>query len=299
MQPVADGGGTGGALRTSSTARPVRAARRAPWPSTTRSAAIEPPRADRARRARPDRAACARAAAPPPARAWPPRCRCSRRDGAARPASARRRGDPALRRRRPPTGATRCPVARRGAPGAHPDLHGGARHRRRHDPGRAAGRHDRHPRGAARPRGHAADRRRSAAARTFSADAARAGHGLRASWARGSRTREEKREVTAAFAGGAALLLLAGGGMSLRWFGRLAVRRSVAIHDARDQGVRRAGHRCAGRRLRGSACSGRGVHGLTQVDGQLAGAADAPSRARDVRHGAPRAPDDCPRARGA
>ena len=34
-------------------------------------------------------------------------------------------------------------------------------------------------------------------------------------------TREEKREVTAAFAGGAALLLLVGGGMSLRWFGRL------------------------------------------------------------------------------
>jgi Ca-activated chloride channel family protein len=34
-------------------------------------------------------------------------------------------------------------------------------------------------------------------------------------------TREEQREVTAAFAGGAALLLLLGGGMSLRWFGRL------------------------------------------------------------------------------
>jgi Ca-activated chloride channel family protein len=34
-------------------------------------------------------------------------------------------------------------------------------------------------------------------------------------------TREERREVTAAFAGGAALFLLVGGGMSLRWFGRL------------------------------------------------------------------------------
>jgi Ca-activated chloride channel family protein len=34
-------------------------------------------------------------------------------------------------------------------------------------------------------------------------------------------TREEKREVTAAFAAGAVLLLLAGGAASLRWFGRL------------------------------------------------------------------------------
>lgn len=34
-------------------------------------------------------------------------------------------------------------------------------------------------------------------------------------------TREERREVTAAFAAGAALFLLAGGTMSLRWFGRL------------------------------------------------------------------------------
>jgi Ca-activated chloride channel homolog len=34
-------------------------------------------------------------------------------------------------------------------------------------------------------------------------------------------TREEQREVTAAFAAGAAVLLLAGGAMSLRWFGRL------------------------------------------------------------------------------
>jgi Ca-activated chloride channel family protein len=33
--------------------------------------------------------------------------------------------------------------------------------------------------------------------------------------------REEKREVSAAFAGGAALLLLAGGAFALRWFGRL------------------------------------------------------------------------------
>ena len=34
-------------------------------------------------------------------------------------------------------------------------------------------------------------------------------------------TREEQREVTAAFAAGAGLLLLTGGAMSLRWFGRL------------------------------------------------------------------------------
>jgi Ca-activated chloride channel homolog len=34
-------------------------------------------------------------------------------------------------------------------------------------------------------------------------------------------TRDEKREVTAAFAGGGALLLLLGGAMSLRWFARL------------------------------------------------------------------------------
>ncbi|HEV2873782.1 MAG TPA: VWA domain-containing protein [Thermoleophilaceae bacterium] len=34
-------------------------------------------------------------------------------------------------------------------------------------------------------------------------------------------TREERREVTAAFAGGAAAFLLLGGAMSLRWFGRL------------------------------------------------------------------------------
>jgi Ca-activated chloride channel family protein len=34
-------------------------------------------------------------------------------------------------------------------------------------------------------------------------------------------TRDEKREVTAAFAGGGALLLLVGGAMSLRWFARL------------------------------------------------------------------------------
>jgi Ca-activated chloride channel homolog len=34
-------------------------------------------------------------------------------------------------------------------------------------------------------------------------------------------TREERREVTAAFAGGAAAFLLLGGALSLRWFGRL------------------------------------------------------------------------------
>ena len=34
-------------------------------------------------------------------------------------------------------------------------------------------------------------------------------------------TRDEKREISAAFAGGAAVLLLMGGALSLRWFGRL------------------------------------------------------------------------------
>ena len=34
-------------------------------------------------------------------------------------------------------------------------------------------------------------------------------------------TRDEEREITAAFAAGAGLLLLGGGAASLRWFGRL------------------------------------------------------------------------------
>jgi Ca-activated chloride channel family protein len=57
--------------------------------------------------------------------------------------------------------------------------------------------------------------------RTFSADA---DDELTTVYERlGSRiaTRDEQREVTAAFAGGAAVLLLLGGAMSLRWFGRL------------------------------------------------------------------------------
>lgn len=58
-------------------------------------------------------------------------------------------------------------------------------------------------------------------ARTFAADA---GDQLATVYERlGSQvaTREERREITSAFAGGAAALLLAGGVMSLRWFGRL------------------------------------------------------------------------------
>ena len=58
-------------------------------------------------------------------------------------------------------------------------------------------------------------------ARSFSADA---GDELGTVYERlGSQvaTREEQRQVTAAFAAGAGLLLLAGGAMSLRWFGRL------------------------------------------------------------------------------
>lgn len=58
-------------------------------------------------------------------------------------------------------------------------------------------------------------------ARSFTADA---GAQLRTVYERlGSQvaTREERREVTAAFAAGAAVLLLAGGAMSLTWFGRL------------------------------------------------------------------------------
>jgi Ca-activated chloride channel family protein len=58
-------------------------------------------------------------------------------------------------------------------------------------------------------------------ARTFSANA---GAELATVYERlGSQvaTREERREVTAAFVGGAAAFLLIGGVMSLRWFGRL------------------------------------------------------------------------------
>jgi Ca-activated chloride channel family protein len=58
-------------------------------------------------------------------------------------------------------------------------------------------------------------------ARTFAADA---GDELATVYERlGSQvaTREEQREITAAFVGGAAAFLLAGGAMSLRWFGRL------------------------------------------------------------------------------
>jgi Ca-activated chloride channel homolog len=58
-------------------------------------------------------------------------------------------------------------------------------------------------------------------ARTFSANA---GAELATVYERlGSQvaTREERREVTAAFVGGAAAFLLVGGAMSLRWFGRL------------------------------------------------------------------------------
>jgi Ca-activated chloride channel homolog len=58
-------------------------------------------------------------------------------------------------------------------------------------------------------------------ARTFSADA---GDELATVYERlGSQvaTRDERREITAGFAGGAAALLLAGGALSLRWFGRL------------------------------------------------------------------------------
>ena len=57
--------------------------------------------------------------------------------------------------------------------------------------------------------------------RTF---AANAGDELAAVYERlGSRvaTREERRQVTSAFAGGAVLLLIVGGALSLRWFGRL------------------------------------------------------------------------------
>jgi Ca-activated chloride channel family protein len=58
-------------------------------------------------------------------------------------------------------------------------------------------------------------------ARTFAADA---GEELATVYERlGSQvaTREEQREVTAAFVGGAAAFLLVGGALSLRWFGRL------------------------------------------------------------------------------
>ncbi len=57
--------------------------------------------------------------------------------------------------------------------------------------------------------------------RTFAADA---GDELATVYDRlGSQvaTREERREITAGFAGGAAALLLVGGALSLRWFGRL------------------------------------------------------------------------------
>ena len=75
--------------------------------------------------------------------------------------------------------------------------------------------------GAARPRHDAPDRddqRRRARSRPS------AGDELATVYERlGSQvaTRDEQREVTAAFAGGAAVLLLLGGALSLRWFGRL------------------------------------------------------------------------------
>lgn len=58
-------------------------------------------------------------------------------------------------------------------------------------------------------------------ARTFAADASGELGAVYEKLGSQVTTREERREVTAAFAGGAALFLLVGGGMSLRWFGRL------------------------------------------------------------------------------
>jgi Ca-activated chloride channel homolog len=58
-------------------------------------------------------------------------------------------------------------------------------------------------------------------ARSFSADAGDQLGAVYESLGSQVATREEQREVTAAFAAGAGLLLLAGGAMSLRWFGRL------------------------------------------------------------------------------
>jgi Ca-activated chloride channel homolog len=58
-------------------------------------------------------------------------------------------------------------------------------------------------------------------ARTFSADAGDELATVYESLGSQVATREEQREITAAFVGGAAAFLLVGGAMSLRWFGRL------------------------------------------------------------------------------
>ena len=58
-------------------------------------------------------------------------------------------------------------------------------------------------------------------ARTFSADASEELAGVYEGLGSQVATRDERREVTAAFAGGAAVLVLGGGLLSLGWFGRL------------------------------------------------------------------------------
>ena len=135
----------------------------------------------------------------------------------ARPAAR----DPALGRRRRPTAATRSPVAREAARARIPiytvalGTDAGTIQVQRPDGT------TRDPPGAARPRRRCAGSPRSAARARSRPNA---GDELATVYERlGSQvaTRDEQREITAAFAGGAVALLLVGGALSLRWFGRL------------------------------------------------------------------------------
>ena len=138
-------------------------------------------------------------------------------------------------------GVSPLEVAQRAKQCEDPDLRDRARHARR--PGRGAGLlrlHPAHPR-PARHRDAEGDRHASAAAASTRPPTRRklediySGLGTRLS------SREEKEEVTVAFAGGALVLLLAGGALSMAWFGRPAVAprgaRPPPLGQLRDHGL--------------------------------------------------------------